>query len=68
MTTAQQPDIQQPTGLLALAVGTARRNPYGSLASADDAGRPHVRLMQHLASPCANPSAPAPPPRWPTAP
>ncbi|MCX4587162.1 pyridoxamine 5'-phosphate oxidase family protein [Streptomyces sp. NBC_01481] len=49
MTTAQQPETQQPTDLLALAVATARRNPYGFLASADDAGRPHVRLTQHLA-------------------
>lgn len=48
MTTAQQPEIQQPTELLALAVGTARRNPYGFLAGADDAGRPNMRLMQHL--------------------
>ncbi|MGW1492640.1 pyridoxamine 5'-phosphate oxidase family protein [Streptomyces sp. NPDC002402] len=48
MTKSQQPEIQQPTDLLALAVGTARRNPHGFLASADHAGRPHVRLMQHL--------------------
>ncbi|WP_137994091.1 pyridoxamine 5'-phosphate oxidase family protein [Streptomyces vilmorinianum] len=57
MTTAQQPEVQQPTDVLALAVSTARRNPYGFLAStstststsAGDAGHPHVRLTQHLA-------------------